>query len=781
MNYFNVVDRKFYNELRNGAAFGSNLTDFTNNLVGNVEEVVQVLQTINVRTEVLASDFGGVTHTQNGIQSIFNFTGNWFTEGISQGATVQLTWDSGTKTASETVITVTGNSGNNLTLTNTNILAQGWGANATRTDLIIVVTSAPNNLIFKYALNELNANTNNYLSPLDGNEQAYYLTTSGAFQTMTRIGQMVSWDLGTVEAKFNGTVVDVHEFEIKHTFKIPYFVDSEINNIENLITPQNLISTNSFKYGFGLFMSETNFDSNRILEDVGYSGSVGYFNENFNGQLNNYSIENLAYSNTYLTQNIEGTDTTTVTFNLKNNLTNWTAGQNVIFKHSKLPNQSEYSNKTTLFDTIWMVDSLLQVEGVASNSSSIITNCTFTIDGGDSTLMNVSFDVSYSAAQQLLIADTKNWLLSLIVGDETLTSYTSDRVTLKIDSKLWNIDTDVQGLIQATEMSFVNSWNTNKAAQSTNFTGWDGDFIGLHFQFSTNATQSTKIKGATFRLISYNPTTNDWFEINNTSINVFSGFATNQMTDPTVTGYPYQLVNTNQQNSFNIQPNEDFNRIILNSIQPPGGTAWQDWSGSLAFKVNWRDYVSANRPNVFYNATQPANNLNELTSNYSNQNGYDVYGVLDLVLENYQGIFTTYRLLSDASTILPFGDAGGTGFTAVVNYFDHNNDPTTNLYNTQDVRIEIEFTHSLGTLNKLWGEIWIEEENGQAQEWRLSTQKDWTNYNNPLQPTDTLNSGNTALVEIVSANNLATLICKTNNSNIVPNITEKIRFRLGTF
>lgn len=782
MNYFNVIDTKFYNELRNGAAFGSNLTDFTNELVGNVDETVQVIRKITVRTEILATDFGTITHTQNGIQAIFNFSGNWFTEGISQGATVQLTWDNGTKVASETVITVTGNTGNNLTLTNTNILVLGFPDGAS-SDLEIIVTSAPNNIIYKYALNQLNANVNNYISPFDNNEQSYYATVTGSYQTFTRLTPNIqSWDLGTLEGKFNGTsLLDLHEFEFRHTFKIPYYVDGQISNVEDLIPPQNLTSTNTFKYGFGLFMAQTNFDANRVFEEAGFSGSVGYYNENFNGQANNYAIESLLYSNAHNTQTIEGTDTTTITFNIKKNSGSWAAGQKVIFKHSKLSSALEYQNKNTPFDTIWITDSLEQVEGAGAVSSSIITNCTVVIDGGDPTLLNVTLDTGYSASEQLLITSSKNWLMSLIVGDETLAVYASDRVMLKIDSQLWGLDTDVPGLVQNTNLEFINSWNTPKLNPTTNFTGWDGDFIGVDFAFQTKAQVGSRIRSAVFRLISYNTSNGIWTEINNTAISLSNGLLGSALTDPVITIYPYQLVNTNEQNSFNIQSGEDFNRIVLDSVQPVAGTVWQDWTGSLAFKVNWRDYVSASRPNVFYNASKPFNNLNELTSNYSNLNGYDVYGALDLTIGNSIGADTTYRLLSDPSVILPFGDNGGTGFSASVVYYDVNNDPTLNIYNNQNVRIEIELAHSSGLLAKLWGEIWIEAENGTQQEWRLSTHKDWTSPLNPLQPTDTLITGNTTLVEIVSVNNLVTLICQTNNANIIPNITDKVRVRLGTF
>jgi hypothetical protein len=227
-----------------------------------------------------------------------------------------------------------------------------------------------------------------------------------------------------------------------------------------------------------------------------------------------------------------------------------------------------------------MVDSLLQLEGAVANASSIITNCLIVINGGDPTLLDVSFSISYSASEQLLITNNNNWLLYLIVGDQTLTPYTADRVSLKIDSQVWSINEDVPGLIQGTELSFVNSWDTTKLGEATNFTGWDGDFIGCAFTFQTKAQDSAEIKSITFRLISYNSTTGDWFEINNTNISVFNGFAATQLTNPLVTTYPYQLVNSDQQNAFNITPNENFNRIIIDSVQPAPATVWQDWSGS---------------------------------------------------------------------------------------------------------------------------------------------------------------------------------------------------------
>ena len=119
MNDFQVLDTKFYNELRNGSAFGSNLTDYTNELVGNVGETVQLIRTVSVYTNVLASDFGSFNYVAGGTYGTFTFGGNWYLEGLSVGATVNISWDG--NTVSETIFSVTGSNGNVLNVTKTNL------------------------------------------------------------------------------------------------------------------------------------------------------------------------------------------------------------------------------------------------------------------------------------------------------------------------------------------------------------------------------------------------------------------------------------------------------------------------------------------------------------------------------------------------------------------------------------------------------------------------------------------------------------------------------------
>lgn len=786
MNIFDTISTKFYTELRNGEDFLSNPTDFTNTLVGNVQEKTQVIKVIQVSTSVKAIDHGTFEYTPQPSKGKFVFTGDWFNESIGVGATIDITWSNGTLTASETVLNITGANNTTLITTKVNLDLQGLTVQEVRDDFIIKVTSAPNRIKYKYGLNQLTATVNNYISPFDNNEQAYYLNNiTGSYQTLNRIGNDVSWDLGQVEVKFNGTTSGyIHEFEVKHTFKTPYFVDGQQNNITSLLTPNELVGANSFKYGFGLFLAESDTNYNRVLEDIGLNGSVGYFNENFNGFVNNYEIQDIVYTNDHGTETIEGTDTTTIEFDIKKNNGNWTAGESFVLKHSKLPTALEYQNKTQSFDEIWIIESAETTEGASPVNQTIIQD--FAISITTPSVVHVNLDIEYSAAQQLLISEDKDWLLTMLVSDGSLVPNDVDRVTLKIDSNNWGFDNDVTGLVQGNELNFFNSAAspipTDFIGNFSSFNGWDGDFVGLAFKFQTKALNQVQLLGARFKIIAQK--SSNEFVLSTVIIPI----PAYQFFDSVIpsNNHRYQICNVDQQNEYNITSSESFNRIVLNSFFPSVDTDFQDWIGTLAFKVGWREWLeNLNVPNEFYDPAEPQNNQNLKVSNYSNLLGYNIRGVIELdVAETGRSVFgepiTTYQLRADTSLIHDFDVDGGTGFTGVSTYYDENGDVTDDIFINENVRIEIEFNHSSGTLVKLWGEVWIEPKNTSNQEWRLHSEKDWTNPLNPLQPTDTLATGNVTLVEVISINNKATIICQTNRDNLVNGTEYNIYGRLGT-
>lgn len=786
MNNFYIESQKFYNQFRNGQNFSLNLTEYTDNITGNVGEIQKVVTELTTSTEVYASDFGSVTYTELTSQGQFEFSGSWFNEGISVGATIQIEWDG--NTVEETVISSNGSLGNTLRTTKVNLGSLLDGA---RTDFVFKVKSAPNFLYYKYCLSPLTSSTNNYTSPFDANEQAYYAYLSGLTTLNTLGGAIESWNLGAVTAEFISTTVIngsyVHEYAFNHTFKIPYYIDGQLGNIDNLTPPNNLIGSNTYKYGFGVFMAENNSDVNRNFEYTGNSGSVGYFNENFNGFANNYEILNLEFSNG---NQLEGTLSNTVTFQIKNNSIDFVTGDTIILTHSKLPSENEYSNKIDVFDDIWLFENIeIEIDAVAT-SGTIFDSAEVTLNA-DPTLLDVTIDIVYTTAQQLLIEEDKNYLLFATVGNPLLDPAIQDRVNLIIDQNNWDYDNDVYGLVQNNVIKFLNSNNEiGNSSYPTDFKGWDGDFVGCRFNFETKADENAFISNAVFRLMGYDGT--EYFEINSTQIPV-PNFQIVTVDSALV---PYQICNTDVQNGYNITSAESFNRITLESTVPATSGTWQEWTGSLAFKVDWRSWIqNLNVPNVFYDSAEPNNNQNQKTSNYSNTNGYDIYAVIDLTISkafytsNVAGTKitlagvdpnpTVYRLKSESSLILDFDDDGALGslVTAETFYYDENNNLTENLFINENVRIEIEFTFT-SLPAKVEGEIIIEPENTTQQEWRLSTAKDWTNNESPLKPTDTLLIGNTTLVEQTVSGNVITLICQTNRDNLNNGINYNVYGRL---
>jgi hypothetical protein len=198
------------------------------------------------------------------------------------------------------------------------------------------------------------------------------------------------------------------------------------------------------------------------------------------------------------------------------------------------------------------------------------------------------------------------------------------------------------------------------------------------------------------------------------------------------------------------------------------------------FQIPHRDWIeNLNVPFSFYDIAEPNNNRNEKTSNYSGVSGYVVYGTLYVeTSNNEEDVTTTHRCRSDSSTIIDFDATGWVGFIG-----------TTKLYNTDgevdyiedgnDIRIEIEGDHSLGTLALSgWsGNVWMEINGSTLNPTFLSSEKDWTSDDNRLKPTDTLASGNEQFVEKVTVSNEIKSICQTNSDNITADFDYWIRGR----
>jgi len=780
---FSVIENKFYNQIKNGIAFSNSLGQYTTSIKSNSGDVIKLVQTIELAVSVNLDETElmtistlpfDATNAEIKANSI-----DWFAEGIYPSASIRV--ERGGLSYNITVLNITGVGNTKLVISDANmtgmIAALGLTDLGEYTDLTFKLISVPTHCIFKYKLNPLTLAVPNYDSPLDDNEQSYYakaIPTSPTFETMAFLGGENGSSMAEVEIAYLTTYENYrHRFQINHIFKNPYYVSGELTNIQEAIKPALLSGSNTLKYD-NYFEMGTSAYHNSIFNNYGLTGDCGYFEENYNGNINNYTVENVVITNASATGKLESTETNTLTFDVVTTGT-WNAGVGGVLSHSKLPTLAEYQNKTEAFDSIWLFDNIFNNESGAAASSGIYTNFEFSITASDT--ISVSVDIDFSASQQLKISDTSYYALWFGIANEDLTDADLiDRVNLIIDVNTYTRNTDVSNLVINYNPKFREEFRGLSGVSYTNFNGGDGDLWSMEFPFQLDTTKEAQIVKAKFKIIA--ESSSDLFQVGN-SIDFPIGLPL-LSTDGT---YVYQIINIDSNNLLNI-PEDAPLKTLEATINIPAvlPSTTQDAVFKTGFQVPWRDWIeNLNVPVSLYDATKPQNNRNNKTSNYSALSTYSIYGVLELsISNNVEPVNTIYELYSDQSTIIDFDSAGWVGFSGDVKLYDEDGVEVSELEDGRDLIIKIECTHGSGVLSPqtLAAFVWIEINGATASPSYLSSSFDYSSDENRLQPSDELGTGNTQYVEILSETNKVTLICKTNSDNLVAGLDYYIRGRL---
>jgi len=780
---FSVIENKFYNQIKNGIAFSNSLGQYTTSIKSNSGDVIKLVQTIELAVSVNLDETElmtistlpfDATNAEIKANSI-----DWFAEGIYPSASIRV--ERGGLSYNITVLNITGVGNTKLVISDANmtgmIAALGLTDLGEYSDLVFKLISVPTHCIFKYKLNPLTLAVPNYDSPLDDNEQSYYakaIPTSPTFETMAFLGGENGSSMAEVEIAYLTTYENYrHRFQINHIFKNPYYVSGELTNIQEAIKPALLSGSNTLKYD-NYFEMGTSAYHNSIFNNYGLTGDCGYFEENYNGNINNYTVENVVITNASATGKLESTETNTLTFDVVTTGT-WNAGVGGVLSHSKLPTLAEYQNKTEAFDSIWLFDNIFNNESGAAASSGIYTNFEFSITASDT--ISVSVDIDFSASQQLKISDTSYYALWFGIANEDLTDADLiDRVNLIIDVDRYSKNTDVANLITNYNPKFREEFRGLSGVSYTNFNGGDGDLWSMEFPFQLDTTKEAQIVKAKFKIIA--ESSSDLFQVGN-SIDFPIGLPL-LSTDGT---YVYQIINIDSNNLLNIPEHAPL-KTLEATINIPAvlPSTTQDAVFKTGFQVPWRDWIeNLNVPVSLYDATKPQNNRNNKTSNYSALSTYSIYGVLELsISNNVEPVNTIYELYSDQSTIIDFDSAGWVGFSGDVKLYDEDGVEVSELEDGRDLIIKIECTHGSGVLSPqtLAAFVWIEINGATASPSYLSSSFDYSSSENRLQPSDELGTGNTQYVEILSETNKVTLICKTNSDNLVAGLDYYIRGRL---
>ena len=753
---FRLIDTEFFNQFNNGELLDQNLTDFTKNLVGNITDKIRTRQTIAV-SWTASSD---AVNTFNVVGNTLNqTTGNFIADGFAVGDIISLYDNVGVAFVFQDR-TIT-------SLTPTQIIFDGAVVpTVSYTDAKLYGKTPLESLRFRFGLIENNEPTN-FVSKIDGTAQNSFSASGVGFDTGGGVRSLVpvtlnsasgvdSWkedfDSATVAFISTGTQLENYEqvFEIIHYFSIlPFYLDGELSNIQNLIQPALFTSTNTLKYvydaQFNTTLSNPNGTKAVLIDSL--LGSVGWYNESLNGNSNRYGVISLAYTNQDTLQvvsEINSQQKTKVEFNLRSLDNKFTTNTNVAVGIAILPESLDYQQNANTIDENFLLDRAFTTVDLAFIDSSIITNYTAIFNGAGS--VSVAFDVDYLTANEPTL-ENKNYIIFVSTCDETVNSGATDRVTLKVDTQLYFYNPDVVDLIWVDDiLHFPHNVNDNLDADSfDDYKGWIEDGFEIKVPFELNNDLNAKIQNLKVHFSAWNPSTDDRFDLQSYNYSLSGGVLINQ---PPLN--PYFAYNINTTRGFNLVNGSQFNNAVLTTLGPGlrGPINVDQYELKLGIKANFEDWISQPNANtVFYDVNEPNNGLNQNSSNYSLKNGYELVVIVesDVAVLVGSGIFglstqiTNYQFLSQPHAYYNYNlDDNVTPDWAVeIITLDENGANTSGILQTSiNTTIRATFTPVGGSTNLTnpYGIIRLNQNGGNIQTiFELSSIRESV-LNNPLIP-----------------------------------------------
>ena len=746
---FRILDYKFFNQLSNGEFLDQNLIDYTPNLVGNITDKIRTRQTVAVSWTAESDTvnrfiISGNQLTQNG--------GNFINLGFTFGDVISVYDNVGAAFVFEDRTIVS--------LTPTQIIFDGAVVpSLTYVDAKLYGKTPLEALRFRFGLIEISEPTN-FVSKIDGTAENAFSASGVGFDTGGGVRSLVpvtlnpsngvnSWkedfDSATVAFLSTSSRDENYEqvFEINHYFSIlPFYLDGDLSNIQNLIQPSLFASTNTLKYVYNADFNAavSNPNGTKSARNDQTNGSVGWYNESLNGGFNPYSVSDLVYTNQDTLQvvtQINSQQKTKVQFKVSSSTGSFTTNSTVVCGIAILPESLNYQQNSNTIDENFVLDRAFTTVDLAFIDSSIITNYTAVFNNSGE--ISIDFDVDYLAAIEPSL-ENKNYIIFCATGDKLLGAAKTDKVTLKVDSQLYFFDSNVSELMYIDGMSHFphNVDDTNIAGAFDNYAGWIEDGFEIKVPFELNNDLNAKMENLKVHFSAWNPSTEDRFDLQSYNFTLSNGVLIQGLLNP------YFSYNINTTRGFQLVNGSQFNNAVLTTL----GSALRgpinviQYELKLGIKANFEEWISQPDANtVFYDVNEPNNGLNKKSSNYSLKEGYE----LVVVIESTVGFVkpgltpTNYQFLSQPHAYYDYDlDNNVTPEWSVeIVTIDENGINTNGVLQTSiNTTIQATFTPLSGTTGLIapYGIIRLNQSGGNIQTiYELSSIRE-SILNNPLIP-----------------------------------------------
>lgn len=744
-----VLSRKYYSQFVNGDTFGNNLSDYTNFLLANIGEKIQVVTRIECYWQTIGQQYTNEFQitTDTTYDTITRASGSFLTDGFSAGDTVTVRYLNGTwQTATATISTV-----NDREMVITTIsMTTGYPTPAY--NFSIYGTTKLYSMLFKFNLIE-NTGDVTFASLIDNSEQSYYINGigTGSPRSVTAVN-------GVKASNYNSLVVDdsikvayvstgaaapySQIFDITFTFRLtPLFLAEQYSAIFARQAPEYFAETKCLKPVFYYEMRQTQLNPNTqiVLIDEGNKGNTGWFNENFNAFLPaEYSVDSIEYTkNSVVVDSLQSDAATHIKIIL--------SSTNNLFSHGNtkytlnvmyLPIEaSEYQlTQSTLFEN-FVFDSYFGTIGGSSGAgiNSILSNISSVIA---SDKLVIEADVTYTTAQQAII-NSGSFAIFVTVQDHLKTNALADRVAVLCDVNDYQTVQDADGgdstLLTFNEVSFYEhpfNPTISTANRKTNYKGWIADDIFCYINFTTNTSILNSIN---IKLNCRNTVTGKEFTMLDNFI---------PCNDAIINGIRQVALDTTQGFKLISGSIHNYKKLELGTTD---GTN-QEYILQLGIKIRWEDYIPlmlAN--NDFWDSTKQYNGKNCKLNNYCNTVSNWVTEIeIEAKAEDSNGLESTFKNRSELQIYDYFKDNNQTPlWSAALELFEDSTSLGTGtnakISNVKDTKVVVTFTtlptNPINT-TAIYGIIRIEEfENGGLLNiFEISTEENRLITANPLYP-----------------------------------------------
>lgn len=599
-------------------------------------------------------------------------------------------------------------------------------------------------------------------------------------------------------------IVENTDYKRNYQVELKFILSSFFEDREQIIgrtPPEIVFNANSLTDVLDLaFYPEWNNPNLIIKNDLSESerlGNTGWFNENYNGLDNDFTVKSLRY------ENLSGQLINTVSYGAEtkvkvqiDGVQNLVAGQTKVnFGFIWVPVDTEdYHDKTTPFHQNTKINTPLQAFNLGASYPIIINGFSTDLARMDSR------DIIVTEANGVLFVeftlkptpeftqffdsrtDDRLFALWVSVADSTLETNFSNRVNLLLDVQQMEFSLPVSGELEGVTNRFIEHPEGEDVNGVEIYDGFIEDDILSRVNFPIPIGQ--RLSSISFGYESKNINTGDAYELEKISASL-NGFVS--------TPNGSQQINYSTSRGFKYVSN--FNKNWVKVFNDPSGSqdGLTNYVAYFGTKIRWEEWIQRNNnvPSEYYNASLEHNGFNNNWLDYLENSGHVInFFILFDVIENgvlkrYKNTFPITFKDYDSNDLIDtqikyYRNSDDADIT--LSDVDENGKPLGMLLSGEPTRIEITYTltevGAVWDLNESYFTTTLEIKDGAGEmEFRQLSSIVGSENDNPLIPL----FGENRLKVVQISDSVINTSCLVDNTRLTQAEMYKITGRVGCF